>query len=94
MTDNEIERIAELIVNKIIAQQKTYDAEFKADMEDLISDKFDVDFEFELANDAEVIAEEIVVLQERLAEYIHNEEYEKAVLLRDKIKYLKQKYKL
>jgi len=94
MTEDEIERIAELIVNKIIAQQKTYDAEFKADMEDLISDKFDVDFEFERANDAEVIAEEIAALQERLAEYIHNEEYEKAVLLRDKIKYLKLKYKL
>ena len=94
MTDKEIERIAELIVNKIIAQQRTYDAEFKADMENMVSDKFNVDIELELANDADIVSEEIVILQERLAEYIHAEEYEKAGLLRDKIKYLKQKYKL
>jgi excinuclease UvrABC helicase subunit UvrB len=92
MTEVEMQRIAEIIVSKIIEQQRAYDAEFKADMEDLISDKFEVDFE--LANDTELIYEEILILQEKLNSYVRKEEYEKAGVLRDKIKYLKQKYKL
>jgi excinuclease UvrABC helicase subunit UvrB len=92
MTEEDMQRIAEIIVDKIGAMQKAYEADFKSDMEDLIKKGFDVDVE--ILNDNDVIAEEVTLLQERLEDHIANEEFEKAGIIRDKIKYLKTKYKL
>ena len=92
MTEEEMQRIAEIIVDKIGEMQKAYEADFKSDMEDLIKKGFDVDVE--ILNDIDVIAEEVALLQERLENHIEDEEFEKAGIIRDKIKYLRKKYKL
>tara|TARA_R110000803_G_scaffold102518_2_gene170609 strand:+ start:271 stop:549 length:279 start_codon:yes stop_codon:yes gene_type:complete len=92
MTEEEMQRIAEIIVDKIGEMQKAYEADFKSDMEDLIKKGFDVDVE--ILNDIDVIAEEVALLQERLENHIEDEEFEEAGIIRDKIKYLRKKYKL
>ena len=92
MTEKEMEKIAELIVNKIGEMQKAYETEFKADMEELISNKFHVGVELIKIND--LLNEEVAFLQGELENYIENEKFEKAGIIRDKIERLRKKYKL
>ena len=85
-------RIAEMVVDKIIARQKAYDEEFKAEIQSMVDD--DAEIEFGTITEDEIIAEELIKLNNRLAQLEDNEEYEAAGIVANKIKHLKNKYNL
>ena len=85
-------RIAEMVVDKIIARQKAYDEEFKAEIQGMVDD--DAEIEFGTITENEIIAEELIKLNNRLAQLEDNEDYEAAGIVANKIKHLKNKYNL
>ena len=92
MTESEMNRIAEMVVDKIIARQKAYDEEFKAEIQSMVDD--DAEIEFGTITEDEIIAEELIKLNNRLAQLEDNEDYEAARIVANKIKHLKNKYDL
>ena len=92
MTESEMNKIAEMVVDKIIARQKAYDEEFKAEIQGMVDD--DAEIEFGTITEDEIIAEELIKLNNRLAQLEDNEEYEAAGIVANKIKHLKNKYNL
>ena len=92
MTESEMNRIAEMVVDKIIARQKAYDEEFKAEIQGMVDD--DAEIEFGTITEDEIIAEELIKLNSRLAQLEDNEDYEVAGIVANKIKHLKNKYNL
>ena len=92
MTENEMNKIAEMVVNKIIARQKAYDEEFKAEIQEMVDG--DAEVEFGTITEDEIIAEELIKLNNRLAQLEDNEDYEAAGIVANKIKHLKNKYNL
>ena len=92
MTESEMNRIAEMVVDKIIARQKAYDEEFKAEIQSMVDD--DAEIEFGTITEDEIIAEELIKLNNRLAQLEDNEDYEAAGIVANKIKHLKNKYNL
>ena len=85
-------RIAEMVVDKIIARQKAYDEEFKAEIQGMVDN--DAEIEFGTITEDEIIAEELIKLNNRLAQLEDNEDYEAAGIVANKIKHLKNKYNL
>jgi len=85
-------RIAEMVVDKIIARQKAYDEEFKAEIQEMVDG--DAEVEFGTITEEEIIAEELIKLNSRLAQLEDNEDYEAAGIVANKIKHLKNKYNL
>jgi len=92
MTESEMNRIAEMVVDKIIARQKAYDEEFKAEIQEMVNG--DAEVEFGTITEDEIIAEELIKLNSRLAQLEDNEDYEAAGIVANKIKHLKNKYNL
>ena len=75
-------RIAEMVVDKIIARQKAYDEEFKAEIQGMVNG--DAEIEFGTITEDEIIAEELIKLNNRLAQLEDNEEYEAAGIVANK----------
>jgi protein-arginine kinase activator protein McsA len=92
MTDKEMSKLADLIVDKIIERQKAYDEEFKADIQSMVDEN--TNLEFGVITQDELIIEEIDGLQETLDRLEEEENYEAARIVANKIKHLKNKYKL
>ena len=92
MTDKEMSKLADIIVNKIIERQKAYDEEFKADIQSMVNESTNI--EFGTITQDELIIEEIDGLQETLDRLEEEENYESARIVANKIKHLKNKYKL
>jgi len=92
MTDEEMSKLADIIVDKIIQRQKAYDEEFKADIQAMVGEN--TDLEFGVITQDELIIQEIDSLQERLAQLEEKEDYESARIVANKIKHLKNKYNL
>jgi protein-arginine kinase activator protein McsA len=92
MTESEMNRIAEMVVDKIIARQKAYDEEFKAEIQSMVDD--DAEIEFGTITEDEIMADEIIKLNNRLSQLEDNEDYEAARIFANKIKHLKNKYDL
>ena len=63
MTESEMNRIAEMVVDKIIARQKAYDEEFKAEIQGMVDD--DAEIEFGTITEDEIMADEIIKLNNR-----------------------------
>ena len=66
MTDEEMSKLADIIVDKIIERQKAYDEEFKADIQAMVGES--TDLEFGVITQDELIIQEIDSLQERVAQ--------------------------
>ena len=92
MTDEEMSKLADIIVDKIIERQKAYDEEFKADIQAMVGES--TDLEFGVITQDELIIQEINSLKERLAQLEEKEDYESARIVANKIKHLKNKYNL
>jgi len=92
MTDEEMSKLAEIIVDKIIERQKAYDEEFKAEIQAMVGES--TDLEFGVITQDELIIQEIDSLQERLTQLEEKEDYESARIVANKIKHLKNKYNL
>ena len=85
MTEEQLNRLADLIVDKILVKQAQYDAEFIRQMQE----ENDIKLEFTTVQN-ELIEEEIVKLEKRLQKLLEREQYEKAAELVDKINELKK----
>ena len=92
MTDEEMSKLADIIVDKIIERQKAYDEEFKAEIQAMVGES--TDLEFGVITQDELIIQEIDSLQQRLAQLEEKEDYESARIVANKIKHLKNKYNL
>ena len=92
MTESEMDKLAEMVVDKIISRQKAYDEEFKAEIQDMVADNENL--EFGTITEDEIIADEIIKLNNRLEQLEKNEDYEAARIVANKIKHLKNKYNL
>ena len=92
MTESEMKKLADLVVDKIISRQKAYDEEFKAEIQDMVADNENL--EFGTITEDEIIADELIKLKNRLDQLEENEDYEAARIVANKIKHLKNKYNL
>ena len=85
MTDEQLNRLADLIVDKILVKQAQYDAEFIKQMHE----EYDIKLEFTTVHN-EMLETEIAKLEKRLQKLLEREQYEKAAELVDKINELKK----
>ena len=85
MTEEQINKLAELIVEKILVRQAEYDAEFVKQMEQ----EHNIQLEFVDAH-KQMIEDEIVKLEKRLQKLLDREMYEAAARLVEQINNLKK----
>jgi hypothetical protein len=88
MTDKEIEKLAELITDKLIAKQKEYDEQFHIDLQETMMK--DGGF-VRRVSEEELLLAEIARLMTLLSSYEDKEQYEKAAIIKNKIDKLKTK---
>tara|TARA_R110000744_G_scaffold48606_1_gene106071 strand:- start:1593 stop:1895 length:303 start_codon:yes stop_codon:yes gene_type:complete len=96
MTEEQIEKLAEVIFQKLLTRQSEFDKQF---IEQLKESKGD--FEIEVRSpyeesifglsEKEKLEEDILKLSKLLSQYEDNEEYEKAVVARDTLTKLMKK---
>ena len=92
MTESEMNKLADMVVDKIINRQKAYDEEFKAEIQGMVDT--DTNVEFGTITEDEIMADEIIKLNNRLSQLEDQEDYEAARIVANKIKHLKNKYDL
>jgi excinuclease UvrABC helicase subunit UvrB len=92
MTDKDIQKIAEAVVDLIIKKQKLHDEEFKKDLENMLEGQDDVTLGS--MSETDFIEEEIYKLEKALKKHVENEEYDKAEKINQKIINLRNKYEL
>ena len=85
MTDEQLNKLAELIVEKILVRQAEYDAEFVKQMEK----EHNVQLEF-IDVHKDMIEQEIKKLEKRLNKLLEREMYEEAARLVEQINNLKK----
>ena len=90
MTEKEIEKLAELITDKLIAKQQEYDEQFHIDLQETMMK--DGGFVRQVPED-ELLLAEIARLMTLLSSYEDKEQYEKAAIIKNKIDKLKTKLK-
>ena len=88
MTEEQMEKLANLIVDKLLAKQKEYDEQFHVDLQETMKDN--------LGNVRHVAEEELLLaviarLMTLLSSYENKEQYEKAAIIKNKIDMLKTK---
>ncbi len=88
MTDKEIDKLAELITDKLIAKQKEYDEQFHIDLQETMMK--DGGFVRQVSEE-ELLLAEIARLMTLLSSYEDKEQYEKAAIIKNKIDKLKTK---
>ena len=88
MTEKEIEKLAELITDKLIAKQQEYDEQFHVDLQETMMK--DGGF-IRQVSEEELLLAEIARLMTLLSSYEDKEQYEKAAIIKNKIDKLKTK---
>ena len=94
MTEDQINRIADLIVEKLSAKQEEYDKAFQSDMQSMIEESKAEDISFGMTTPQEMIEDQLLKLENELDVFITMEDYIKAQETKDKISNLKSKYGL
>ncbi len=87
MTNSEMEKLADLIVKRIIEQQNEIDKTFFDNMQEAMKKGA----EFNVVSEEDILLGELARLQTMLAKHEHDEEYEKASIIANKIKWLENK---
>ena len=85
MTEEEMNKLADLIVEKILVKQAEYDAEFVRQMER----EQGIELEF-VDVQKQMIEDEVARLEKRLNKLLEREKYEEAAKLVEKINNLKK----
>jgi excinuclease UvrABC helicase subunit UvrB len=85
MTDEQLNKLADLIVDKILVKQAQYDAEFIKQMQK----ENDIKLEFTTVQN-EMIEAEITKLEQRLQKLLDREQYEQAAEVVNQINDLKK----
>ena len=88
MTNKEIDKLAELIADKLIAKQKEYDEQFHIDLQETMADGFG---NVRRISEEELLLSEIAKLMTLLSSYEAKEQYEKAAIVKNKLDQLKDK---
>ncbi len=88
MTEKEIDKLAELIADKLIAKQKEYDEQFHIDLQETISDKLG---NVRHVSEEELLLAELARLMTLLSSYEKSEQFEKAAVIHGKIKNIEKK---
>jgi|TARA_Y100000996_G_scaffold410786_1_gene393739 protein-arginine kinase activator protein McsA len=88
MTNKQIDKLAELIADKLIAKQKEYDEQFHIDLQETISEKLG---KVEYVSKEELLLAELARLMTLLSSYEKSEQYEKAAIIAGKINNIKEK---
>ena len=88
MTEKEIDKLADLIADKLIAKQKEYDEQFHIDLQETISDKLG---NVRHVSPEELLLAELARLMTLLSSYEKSEQYEKAAVIAGKIKHIEEK---
>ena len=95
MTDQEMNKLADLIVEKLSAKQEEYDREFQKDMQSMIAEsQGDSNIEFNMISQTDLIKDQLLKLEAELDEAVANEDYNMAEKIKQKLINLKTKYKL
>jgi len=95
MTEEQINKIADLIVEKLSAKQDEYDKAFQADMKSMMEEsKGEGEVTFGVITPKELIKDQILKLEHELEIFVALEDFTKAQETKDKIKDLKFKYGL
>jgi hypothetical protein len=87
MTNSEMEKLADLIVKRIIEQKNEIDKTFFDNMQEAMQQGA----EFNVVSEEDILLGELARLQTMLAKHEHDEEYEKASIIANKIKWLENK---
>lgn len=87
LTEQEIEKIAELLFQKLIKYQEKFEKNTRTFM---VSDEFGNNTQ---VSEIEYYGYELHKLEKLLEEYVYNEEYEKADVIKNKIRLLRIKIK-
>ena len=88
MTEREIDKLAELIADKLIAKQKEYDEQFHIDLQETMADSFG---NVRRVSEEELLLSEIAKLMTLLSSYEAKEQYEKAAIVKNKLDQLKNR---
>ncbi len=95
MTDQEMNTLADLIVEKLSAKQEEYDKAFQADMQSMIAEsQEEANISFGTISQLDLIKEQITKLGNDQATAVAMEDYDTASLIKTRIEDLKAKYKL
>lgn len=94
MTEQEMNKLADLIVEKILAKQEEYDKAFQEDMQNMIAESQDPNIDFGIITKTDLIKDQLVKLELELDEAVVNEDYYMAEKIKQKITKLKTKYGL
>ena len=87
MTNKEINKLAELISDKLIAKQKEYDEQFHVDLQETMKDNMG---SARNVSQEELLLAELARLMTLLSSYEDKEQYEKASIIKNKIDQLKE----
>jgi len=88
MTNREINKLADLIADKLIAKQKEYDEQFHIDLHQTMSDNMG---SARTVSQEELLLAELARLMTLLSSYEDKEQYEKAAVIAKKIQDIKNK---
>jgi hypothetical protein len=88
MTEKEIDKLAELIADKLIAKQKEYDEQFHIDLQETMADNFG---NVRRVSEEELLLAELARLMTLLSSYEKSEQFEKAAVIHGKIKHIEEK---
>ena len=88
MTEKEIDKLADLIADKLIAKQKEYDEQFHIDLQGTMADGFG---NVRRISEEELLLSEIAKLMTLLSSYEAREQYEKAAIVKNKLDQLKNR---
>ena len=92
MTDNEIDKLADAIVLRMMAKQEEYDKQFIEDVKVLVKDGTEINIE--LNSGIEKIIDKVADLEDLLTTAIDDQNFLEAKKIADKIEELKNKYNL
>tara|TARA_R100001198_G_C5097543_1_gene131250 strand:- start:281 stop:559 length:279 start_codon:yes stop_codon:yes gene_type:complete len=87
MTDKEMEKLANLVVNKLISKQQEYDEQFHVDLQETMKDNMG---SARNVSQEELLLAELARLMTLLSSYEDKEQYEKASIIKNKIDQLKE----
>ena len=90
MTDKEIDKLADLIADKLIAKQREYDEQFHIDLQDTMEKEGGF---IRQVSEEELLLSEIARLMTLLSAYEEKEQYEKAAIIKRKIEHIENKLK-
>ncbi len=92
MTDDQIDKLANAIVLKMMAKQEEYDKQFLEDVKVLVEDGTEI--KVELSNGKNAIQNKINELKTLLAKAVDDQDFLKAKRISDEIDDLEKKYNL